>query len=60
MVQYKKREKRRHYFENFQLLQKVVNIEATWIRILFKDLQDTEPHQNEMGPDLFLGYPSLQ
>lgn len=22
MVQYKKREKRRHYFENFQLLQK--------------------------------------
>lgn len=24
MVQYKKREKRRHYFENFQLLQKNV------------------------------------
>lgn len=31
MVQYKKREKRRHYFENFQLLQKVVNIEAYYL-----------------------------
>ena len=31
MVRYKKREKRIHYFENFQLLQKVVNIEAYYL-----------------------------